>query len=372
MTSAIASERMFRALGHRLKRLEKGDPFSPPITPASKFVLPGAPDENLHQYGRFSQPTWTETEAFLSILEQAPVVAFPSGMAACAAVLQTQLTPGDQVIVPADGYYTVRLLIETFLNPMGVDWRAIPTAAYSQTDFKGAKLVWIETPSNPGLDALDLSDVTTAAKEAGALVVADNTTPTPLLQRPLDYGVDFVVCSDTKAASGHSDVLFGHVAARDDAYLQQIRDWRKITGSIPSAFDAWLVHRGLQTLDVRLERMCRNAGAIAARIQGHPALQDLRYPGLPTDPSHEICASQMDDFGCLVGFTFASAAQADAFIAASNAIAPSTSFGGVHSSAERRERWGDAVPEGYIRLSAGCEPTGHIVEDIVSALDSVS
>jgi cystathionine gamma-lyase len=183
----------------------------------------------------------------------------------------------------------------------------------------------------------------------------DNTTLTPLGQRPLDLGADLVVAADTKAPAGHADVLFGHVASRDEKLLAAISDWRKFGGAIPGPFEAWLVHRGLETLELRFSRQCDNALAIAKRLAVHKATVGVRYPGLGNDPSHGLARKQMRRFGGLVGVTFADEAAAEAFIACP-LIRPSTSFGSVHTSAERRARWGDAVPAGYVRLSVGCEP----------------
>ncbi len=142
-------------------------------------------------------------------------------------------------------------------------------------------MVYLETPSNPGLDVTDIAAVAARAHAAGARVIADNTTMTPILQRPLDLGCDLVVAADTKAPAGHSDVLFGHVAGRDAALMGRVRDWRRMAGAIPGPFEAFLVHRGIETLGLRLERMCASAATIAARLAAHPGVGSLRYPGLP-------------------------------------------------------------------------------------------
>ncbi|MEO0982977.1 MAG: cystathionine gamma-lyase [Pseudomonadota bacterium] len=365
------AKRMFRSLHHRSQTLAPGDALAPPMVTASKFVLGAGPDAGI-EYGRFSSPTWEHVEAQLACLEDAPVVAFPSGMAACAAAIYTLLKPGDRVLVPSDGYYTVRMLIDRYLTPLGVEAVQRPTRALGEAPMEGVRLVWIETPSNPGLDVCDIAAVAVRAKAAGAITVADNTTATAFLQRPLDLGVDLAVYSDTKAAAGHSDVLFGHVAGRDAGVIEAVRDWRRINGVIPGAFEAWLVSRGLETLDVRLERMCANAAALAEAVRDHPALESVRYPGLPDDPSHALAAHQMDAFGFLIGMTFRSQRAAEDFVAASEAVSPTTSFGGVQTTADRRARWGDAAPEGYLRLSAGCEPTGPLVADILAALDAIA
>ncbi|WP_274628333.1 cystathionine gamma-lyase [Arvimicrobium flavum] len=352
----------------RRRHLAKGDPVPPPLTMAAMFHLPGEPG-NFHQYGRSENPTWEAVEEMLSHLEDAEAVAFPSGMAAISAVLFGLLRAGDRVLLPSDAYYTPRVLAERFLKSFGVTTDLRPTASFMEGGFDGYRLVYVETPSNPGLDLCDLSAVTSAAHEAGALVVADNTTMTPYGQRPLEFRVDVVVSADTKAPNGHSDTLFGHVASNDPTIVAAVREWRKLSGSIPGPFEAWLVHRGLETLDVRFDRMCRTAETIAPRLSAHPAVRNIRFPGLPTDASHDLARTQMKRFGFLIGLTLASESAAERFINECALIQPATSFGGVHTSAERRARWGDAVAPGFVRLSVGCEPTEELWKALETALD---
>ena len=355
----------------RRATLRKGDPVPPPISLASIFHLPGDP-AGYNQYGRFDNLTWDAVEKLLSHLEDAPAIAFPSGMAAIAAVFYALLRSGDRILMPSDGYYTPRVLADRFLKPMGIVADLRPTASYLEGGFDGYRLVLVETPSNPNLDLCDMAAVAAAARSAGAIVVADNTTMTPYGQRPLDLGVDIVVAADTKAPNGHSDVLFGHVASRQPDYVSAVSDWRKLAGGIPGPFEAWLVHRGLETLEVRFDRMCRSAETIAPRLAGHSAVRSVRFPGLPDDPSHELARKQMQRFGFLIGLTLASDEKAEAFINGCALLQPATSFGGVHSSAERRARWGDAVAPGFVRLSVGCEPTEELWLAIEAALDSVA
>jgi cystathionine gamma-lyase len=207
----------------------------------------------------------------------------------------------------------------------------------------------------------------------GGLLAVDNTTATPLGQRPLDLGADFSVASDTKALSGHSDLLLGHVAASSGEHADQLEHWRTHAGSIPGPFETWLAHRSLATLDIRLERESANALAIAEFLGTRDDVDAVRYPGLPGDPSHEVASRQMDRFGTVLSFVLESADRAESFIDACELVAGATSFGGVHTSAERRARWGrDAVAPGFIRLSAGCENADDLIADITAALDRVS
>jgi len=356
------------ALHHGAGALKPGDPLSPPIVPTTVFHLPGEPG-GPYQYARWSNPTWDAVEQALGTLEDAETVIFPSGMATVAAVFYSQLRSGDRVLLPADGYFVTRALAEKFLAAFGVTIDTVATAALEQTDLAGYRLVWIETPSNPSLDLADIERVAARAHAAGALVVVDNTTMSPLGQRPLELGADVVVSADTKSVSGHSDVLFGHVSSRNAALVAQVRDWRKNAGAIPGPFEAWLVHRGLETLEVRFERMCNSAEALARRLVEHPKVTAVRYPGLPDHPAHALAKRQMRRFGLLVGLTLADAAAAENFIDRCRFVRSATSFGGVHTSAERRARWGDHVAPGFIRLSVGCEPLEALWQDMRGALD---
>ncbi|MBN7774805.1 cystathionine gamma-lyase [Nitratireductor aquimarinus] len=351
-------------------RLAKGDPLSTPIVMSSVFHLPGDP-AGFRQYGRFDNPTWEAVEAALAHLEDAETVSFPSGMAAISSVFLALLSAGDRVLLPADGYYTPRVLLEKHLSRLGILYDTRPTASFLEGGFEGYRMVLIETPSNPGLDVCDIAAVAKAAHEHGAIVVADNTTMTPFGQRPLDLGADIVLAADTKAVNGHSDVLFGHVASRDGALIGAVRDWRKLSGNIPGPFEAWLVLRGIETLELRFDRMCSSAETIATRLADHPAITALRYPGLAGDPSHALSRTQMLRFGSLIGLTLETEEKAEAFINTCPLLEATTSFGGVHSSAERRARWGDDVAEGFVRLSIGCEPTEALWASIETALNGL-
>ena len=207
-------------------------------------------------------------------------------MAAIAAVLYSTLKSGDRVLLPSDGYYTVRVFAEKYLLPMGVvvDHARRRSRSTSLVDYK---LVWIETPSNPGLDLADIAAVVRNAKAAGAIVAVDNTTMTPLGQRPLDLGADVVVSADTKALNGHTDVLFGHVSSRNAQLISAVRDWRKIAGAVPGPHEAWLVHRGLETLEVRFSRMRFNALVLAELLRATPqgGRGSLSRPGVASSAS---------------------------------------------------------------------------------------
>ncbi|KAB1644045.1 cystathionine gamma-lyase [Gulosibacter chungangensis] len=371
MPNAENSSHVAKMLHRRAGTLRPGDPLVPPLVAASAFLLPGEPNAPFG-YGRWNTPTWAALETSLSILEDADTVIFPSGMAAIAAVLMTQLEHGDRVLLPSDGYYNTRSMAEKYLTPQGVQIELCATPDYGDKDFTGFKLVFVETPSNPRLDVCEIADVARRAHRAGALVVVDNTTMTVLGQQPLNLGADIVVASDTKALNGHSDALLGHVASRDASVLDAVREWRTLAGGIPGQLEAWLVHRGLESFELRYERMCTSAGLIAERFLEHPAIVDVVYPGLPTHPAREIVARQMSSGGSLVGVTFAHADAAEQFITRAEYVIPATSFGGTHTTAERRARWGDEVAAGFVRLSVGCEPTEVLWQDFAATLQELS
>lgn len=362
-------ENAARLLHLRGATLEKGAPLALPLTLASMFHLPGAPEPGVPGYGRSDSPTWEALEDMLAALEGAPALAFPSGMAAISAALFATLKAGDRLLLPSDGYYTPRSLAARFLESLGITVETRPTPKFTEGGFEGFRVVYIETPSNPGLDLVDLPAVTDAVRRAGGLTIVDNTTMTALGQRPLDLGADILVASDTKAPGGHSDVLMGHVATRNPELLTAMRDWRTLAGGIPGPFEAWLLHRSLETLELRFDRMCTNAEILAAHLDTHPGVRDLKFPGLLSHPGHALAARQMRRMGFLIGFTLDSAEAADRFIAACPMIEPATSFGGVHTTAERRARWGDDVAPGFVRLSVGTEPVEPLVAAVMAALD---
>ncbi|GAA5048713.1 cystathionine gamma-lyase [Streptomyces similanensis] len=362
-----------RAVRAGLPEPVKHEPTLPGPVFAAHFHLPGEPT-GPYTYGRDENPTWTLLEQAIGELESpgqdVRTLVFASGMAAISAVLFSQLRAGDAVVLPDDGYQALPLA-RAQLEAFGVEVRTAPTGGDAQLDvLDGARLLWIESPSNPGLDVCDIRRLVEAAHARGALVAVDNTLATPLGQRPLELGADFSVASGTKQLTGHGDVLLGYVAGRDGEAMAGVRRWRKIVGAIPGPMEAWLAHRSIATLHLRVERQNASALALAEVLRGRPEVTGLRYPGLADDPSHAVASRQMRRFGCVVSFTLPTRVRAERFLDALRFVDDATSFGGVRSTAERRGRWGgDAVPEGFIRLSVGAEDPADLVADVLRALD---
>ena len=348
-----------------------GEPFlAGPVFAAPYHLDPVAgPRAGVDGYGRTDNPTWRALEAAIGELEGGECVVFSSGMAAISAVLLTTLRPGDTVVLPADGYYKTRAFARDHLAQLGVTVAQVPTAG-PYPSLLDARLVLLETPANPGLDVCDIASLAEAAGDA--VVAVDNTTATPLGQRPLEHGADLSVASGTKALTGHSDLLLGYVCGRDQGLMETVRAWRGVTGAIPGPFEAWLAHRSLGTLDLRLARQTANAAAVADLLAGHPAVRSVRWPGRPGDPSYEIAQRQLRRVPGVVTFTLAGKAEVDAFLSASRLVFAATSFGGLHTSADRRAQWGDDVPDGLVRLSCGVEDPADLLADLTRALDQVA
>lgn len=334
-----------RAVHAGLAEAEHGAPFlrGPSFQAAPHWIGEMGPGG----YGRMGNPTWTAYEEALGSLEGGEALVFASGMAAVAAVLLPVLKAGDVLVVPRDGYPGVRTIATDHLAPHGVEVRfvASSTAAFAEAA-DGATVLWVETPSNPGLELVDVA----ALAALDARLVVDGTLATPLRQRALDLGADVVVASASKHLTGHSDLVLGYAASRDGEWREAMRGWRTVAGAIPGPFEVWLAHRSLPTLAVRLERQEANARAL---LEALPEALGARYPG----------------FGSVLTFVLEDADAAQAFLRRCRLVAEATSFGGVHSMAERRDRWGtDDVPPGLIRFSTGIEDAEDLIADVLAAL----
>jgi cystathionine gamma-lyase len=347
-----------------------GEPFLPgPVFAAPYHLDPDVgPAPERDGYGRMDNPTRRLLESAIGDLEGGECLAFASGQAAVTGLLLSVLRPGDAVVLPSDGYYVVRAFASSVLRPRGVAVMLAPTAG-PYPPLAAVRLVLLETPANPGLDVCDIATVAAAARAAGTLVAVDNTTATPLGQQPLSLGADLVVASGTKALAGHSDLLLGYLATRDAGLLAGLRQWRDQTGGVPGAFDAWLAHRSLATLDLRLGRQSATAAAVAAMLSTRSDVAGVRWPGLPSDPAHPVARRQMRRMPGVVTFDLGPARRVAAFLGGCRLVTAATSFGGLHTTADRRAQWGDDVPEGLVRLSCGVEDTADLLTDIETALD---
>lgn len=356
-----------------------GEPMQLGPVFAAPFHAPGDPAGVAYTYGRSHNPTWTELEDALGVIESgdsytARALVFPSGMAAVTAVFASVLRPGDAVVLPSGGYFTARLLAQEFFAARGIEIRSAPTAGNGQGDLlEGARLLWLETPSNPGMEICDIAELSAKAHRAGCLVACDNTTATPLGQKALELGADLSVVSDTKSMTGHGDLLLGHVAVKDDDLWAGLERWRTLSGSIVGPMEAWLAGRSLATLPLRLERSCGNALRVAEFLAGETGrrlgVEHVLYPGLAHHPGHSVAVRQMRFFGPVLGFSLRDRASAERFLERAQLVTEATSFGGITTTAERRARWGhDAVDEGFVRMSVGCEDEQDLIEDLERAL----
>ncbi|GGM37076.1 putative cystathionine gamma-lyase [Micromonospora sonchi] len=348
-----------------------GAPFLPgPVFAAPYHLDPRhGPASAPNGYGRPDNPTRRLLEAAIGELEGGECRVFASGQAAVTGLLLAVLRPGDSVVLPADGYFSVRAFATETLAGNGVRVLLAPTAG-PYPSFDGVRLVLVETPANPGLDVVDLPALAERARSAGALLAVDNTTATPLGQRPLDLGADLVVASGTKALTGHSDLLLGYLATRSAELLGRLTAWRTATGAVPGAFDAWLAHRSLATLDLRLGRQSANAEALARLLAARADVSGLRWPGLADDPAYPVASRQLRRMPGVLSFDLGSAERVARFLEASRLVAAATSFGGLHTSADRRAQWGDDTAPGFVRLSCGVEDSVDLVADVAAALDA--
>jgi len=356
------------------------EPLNVPVVLASNFhasitAAPGVED-GVRSYARTdATPTWEALETAVGQVEGGHAVAFSSGMAAVAAVLDL-LPAGARIVAPKDCYFGVGELLADGQQQgrWSIDRIDLTDTASVQAAVAGADLLWLETPSNPLLDIADLPALCAAGRYAGAIVGADNTFATPLLQQPLALGADMVVHSATKFIGGHSDLLSGITIARDQALAERLRHRRGLSGATPGALEAFLALRGLRTLALRLDRGQRNASELARRLDKHPAVSRVRYPGLPGDPGHHTAAAQMTGFGAVLAFEVADAPTADRLCRAVRIIVPATSLGGVETTIERRSKLPGQghVPAGLLRLSAGCEHVDDLWNDLKSALEQAS
>jgi cystathionine gamma-synthase len=335
-----------------------------------------------YEYSRTDNPTRGALEECLVALEDgARSLAFASGMAASDCLIRAVCKPGDHVLIPDDAYGGTFRLFDKVLTGWGVSYRPVPmsdpAAVRAALAERPARLVWVETPTNPLLGIADIAALAQLCRDAGAMLVVDNTFASPYLQQPLALGADAVVHSTTKYIGGHSDVVGGAVVVADSGLGEQLYFTRNAVGSAPGPFDSWLTLRGAKTLAVRMDRHCQNAQRVADMLSGHPGVSQVFYPGLPSHPGHEVAAKQMRGFGGMVSFRArGGAAEAVEICGRTRLFTLGESLGGVESLIEHPARMTHAsvagsaleVPADLVRLSVGIESADDLIEDLRSAL----
>jgi cystathionine gamma-synthase len=351
-----------------------------PIYQTSTYVQEAVGENKGYDYARVGNPTRTALQIALASLENAKHgVAFSSGLGATTTLMHF-VDPGERVVLIADVYGGVYRMTSQVYEPKGYKFTYVPADEFDDNLAShladDVKLVWVETPSNPLLNVVDIRKAADAAHAVGAMLVVDNTFATPYLQQPLDLGADAVVHSTTKYLGGHSDVIGGFVATNDDAIAERLFFLQKSLGAVPGPFDAWLVLRGLKTLAVRMRQHCENARKVAEFLDGHPGVERVLYPGLPNHPGYEVARAQMRDFGGMVSFLADSEQEAVDLVARTRIFQLAESLGGVESLIEHPARMTHAStagapfapPPNLVRLSVGIESADDLLADLEAAL----
>jgi len=351
-----------------------------PIYQTSTYAQKAVGEHKGFDYSRTANPTRSALEGCLASLESAAHgFAFSSGMGAITTVMHL-VSPGERVVSVNDVYGGTYRLFKQVYEPKGYGFEFLSTeevnASLAERLDERTRLVWLETPTNPLLNIVDIQSAAEAAHAAGALLVVDNTFATPYLQRPLELGADIVVHSTTKYLGGHSDVVGGFAATNDPVIAERLAFLQNSLGAVPGPFDAWLVLRGLKTLAVRMDRHCANARRVAAFLETHPAVERVLYPGLSDHPGHEIAARQMSDFGGMISFFVRSEAEAVELVGRTKLWTLAESLGGVESLIEHPLRMTHAstadapfaAPPNLVRLSAGIESVDDLIADLEAAL----
>ncbi|MFE7843761.1 cystathionine gamma-synthase [Microbacterium sp. NPDC057407] len=365
------------------------DPTTGAVIPPVHFSTTYAQDgigglREGYEYGRSGNPTRTALEVQLAALEGGAYgLSFASGLAAEDALLRAVLKPGDEVLLAGDVYGGTYRLIARILGPWGVGLRVVDMRDLGAVDAalreRPARIVWVETPSNPLLHITDIAGLAKLGHDVGALVVVDNTFASPALQQPLALGADVVVHSTTKYLGGHSDVVGGALVINDAAVYEQAKFLQFAAGAVSGPLDAWLTTRGIKTLGLRMQRHSENAQAVAEFLAGHAKITQVHYPGLPTHPGHELAARQMTGFGGIVSAELADAASARRLAESTRLFQLAESLGGVESLMNYPDamthasvRGTDlAVPENLVRLSVGIESVDDLIADLDRALARV-
>ncbi len=380
---------------HAARRLASLDPYAaiiPPVYRTAIFEYPrsGAPlvRGRPYKYSREDNPTLNALEAMITSLEGGEdTLVFSTGMAAISTLLFSLLRPGDRVVVSREAYGSTLRLFDA-LREWGVEVvKAGPDSEdiAAEASKPGTRLVFVETITNPLLRVTNIPEVAKAARAAGAILVVDNTFATPVLIRPLEHGATLVVHSLTKYMAGHNDVLGGSVTGPSEIVSERLWEWRRMLGTTMDPEQAFLVARGLKTLEVRMERHCRNALTVAEYLLDHPKIVEVRYPGLPSDPSHRIAQKLFPPgmYGGVVSFRVKGGRRAvETLFSKLRIVRPSPSLGGPesviaypvassHASLPEEEKRKLGITEDLVRLSVGLENVEDIIEDLSQALSHV-
>lgn len=358
-----------------------------PIFQTSTYRQQAPGQHHGFDYSRTNNPTRARLEAVLAELEGVKHAAvYASGLAAENAIFQAYLRPGDEIVIPTDTYGGTYRILNQVYKPIGCAIRQVDASdlgAVERVVTRKTRLVWIESPTNPRLLVYDIEAIARLAHASGALVVVDNTFATPCFQQPFALGADIVVHSVTKYLAGHSDVIQGAALAKDAAIFEPIKFLQNATGAVPSAFDCWLTLRGLQTLELRVERHAENAAAIAEALRRHALVRRVYYPGLSEHPGHEIALRQMSGFGGMVSFELeGTAEEVSEFVSSRRYFTLGESLGGVkalvchpakmtHASIPAETRAALGLSDTLIRLSPGCENAKDLVADLIEGLEKI-
>ena len=350
-----------------------------PIYQTSTFVQEAVGVHKGYDYARVANPTRSALQIALASLENAEHgVAFSSGLGATTTLMHL-VNPGERVVLIADVYGGVYRMTSQVYEPKGYLFDYVPAAGFANLAEhldENTRMVWVESPSNPVLNVVDIRAAAEAAHAVGAILVVDNTFATPYLQNPLDLGADVVVHSTTKYLGGHSDVVGGFCATNDHTIAERLTFLQKSLGAVPGPFDCWLVLRGIKTLAVRMQRHCENARTIAGWLEQQPGIEQVLYPGLESHPGHEIAKRQMRDFGGMISFLVDTEETAVELVARTKLFQLAESLGGVESMIEHPARMTHAstadapfaAPRNLVRLSVGIESVDDLIADLASAL----
>ena len=351
-----------------------------PIYQTSTYVQDAVGEHKGYDYARVANPTRTALQLCLASLESAEHgLAFSSGLGAVTTIMHL-LSPGDRVVAVNDVYGGVYRMFSQVYEPKGYEFAWVPAAdlgaGLADHLDERTRIVWLETPTNPLLNVIDIRAAADAAHAAGAMVVVDNTFATPYLQQPLELGADIVMHSTTKYLSGHSDVIGGFAATNDPTIAERLTFLQNSLGAVPGPLDCWLVLRGIKTLALRMRQHCENAHVIALWLSRHARVEQVLYPGLPTHPGHGIAARQMRDFGGMISFLVESEEEAVGLVAQTNVFQLAESLGGVESLIEHPARMTHAstadapfaAPKNLVRLSVGLESAEDLLADLEVAL----